>query len=124
MSGRPGFQQSVVVATIPDDQSLSAGVKLGNLAPVALVIPSANWVAADITFQASFDGGTTWLNLFDSGSDTEITVQAAASRFIGLLAAVADPLSGIQWLKVRSGTSGAAVNQTTGPQLVNIVCVS
>jgi hypothetical protein len=121
MTSRVGFQQTTVDATIADEGNLSAGVRLGNLRPVAIVI-GTGWVAADVTFQASIDGGTTWLNVHDAGGDTELTVQAAASRYIGLLAAQADALAGVQWIKVRSGTAGTPVTQTAGPQVVKIIC--
>jgi hypothetical protein len=121
MTGRAGFHATTVQATIADEGNLSAGVRLGNVAPVAIHI-GAGWIAADLTFQASIDGGATWVNVHESGTDTELTVQAGASRFIGLLEAQAQPLAGVQWIKVRSGTSGAPVTQTAGPQVVTLIC--
>jgi hypothetical protein len=81
---------------------------------VAIVVP-ASWTAADLTFQASNDD-TTFTNLYNA-SGTEVTVTAAASRWIAL-----DPsdFAGIAYLKVRSGTAAAAVNQG-GDRVVTFV---
>lgn len=114
MSLRHGFVRAVKTATIEDEGSLSDAVQLEGLNLEAIIVPSG-WTAADITFQASADGGTTWYNVHDSGGDTELTVQAAASRYIGLLEAAKAPLRGAPRLKVRSGTAGSAVAQTSGP---------
>jgi hypothetical protein len=53
--------------------------------------------------------GSTFNNVHDEAG-AEISVTVAASRFIGLDAAALE-LSGVEYLKVRSGTSGAPVNQ-------------
>jgi hypothetical protein len=66
----------------------------------------ATWTAANLTLQASVDNST-WDNVFDS-LGTEVTITAAASRFI--LLNPADFVS-VRYLKVRSGTSGTPVNQ-------------
>jgi hypothetical protein len=73
---------------------------------VALIMPAA-WTTAAITFQASADG-TNFFNLFNT-SGVEVTIAAPlASQFIPL-----DPADIISanYLKIRSGTSGAPVNQ-------------
>lgn len=72
---------------------------------VAIVMPAA-WTAADLTFQASNDDSA-FANLYNA-SGTEITVPVGASRWVAI-----DPtdFAGVAFLKVRSGTSGAAVNQ-------------
>lgn len=94
---------------------LSAGRELYGARPVAIAIP-AGWQAADITFQASADG-TTWYNLHESGSDTEVTVQAGAEKFITFSTAARDQLASVRYLKIRSGTSGTPVDQTGSPTL-------
>lgn len=90
---------------IANGASLSDALNLAGMTMVAIVIPAA-WTAANLTFQASIDG-TTYYNLFDDGGN-EQTVTAAASEHLFL-----SPLEwiGINWIKIRSGTSGAAVNQ-------------
>lgn len=96
--------------TIADNASLSDALFLGGYLLKAVVIP-ATWVTATvITFSVSQDG-TTYYDLYKdvNGTLTEVSVPVAASRFI-----VMDPTLfwGIQYLKIRSGTSGSPVNQT------------
>jgi hypothetical protein len=93
--------------TIANGTSLSAAVPIGDHVPVGIAMPSG-WDAAGLTFQVSCDGGTTWNELYDSGGN-ETTLTVAAGRYIPL-----DPTTwvGINHIKLRSGTSGVAVNQT------------
>lgn len=72
---------------------------------VAIIMP-ASWTTADLTFQASNDD-TTFYNFYNAAG-TEVTVEADASRWIGI-----DPVdfSGVAYMKVRSGTSGTPVAQ-------------
>ena len=118
MSLRHGFVRAVRTATIADEASLSGEVVCEGLTLAAIVVP-AGWVAADITFVGSVDG-TNFFNLHEAGSDTEVTVQAAASRYIAL-----DPTTyaGVQRLKVRSGTSAVPVAQTGGPLALQTVLI-
>lgn len=96
---------SYKTATIANGASLSGAVDLGQSRAVRLVMPAA-WTAASLTFQTSYDG-TTYNNYYNADG-TEYTVQASSSRSI--LLPLAD-FVGIRFLKVRSGTSSAAVNQ-------------
>lgn len=102
----PNDTDSVTV-TITNGTSLSNAAQLGGARPVAILMPGT-WTSADLTFQGSFDG-TTYGNLYDA-SATEVTVTnaAATARYITL-----DPskFASCVYLKVRSGTSGSAVNQ-------------
>jgi hypothetical protein len=102
------------VATIASGASLSNGLALQNNRAIAIQMPSS-WTAANLTFQGSYDGNT-WDNVYDD-SGTEVTVTAAASRYI-----ILDPsvFAGIEYLKIRSGTSGSAVNQGAAREL-NVV---
>lgn len=112
-----------VTATIASGQSLSAQVNLGDKQLVAIVMPSG-WDAADLTFQASADGGTTWGELFATdglAADAVAAIQIhlpAASLYIAI---DPDQLRAINCLKVRSGTSGAPVNQTAGRALTLVI---
>lgn len=92
-------------ATIAAGASLSGAVDLDGCHPVGLVMPAA-WTAASITFQVSLDG-VTYNNLYDS-SGSEYTITTAASRRIIL---PPSDFAGVNYLKLRSGTSGAPVNQ-------------
>lgn len=92
-------------AAIASGQSLSAAVVVNGDALVEIQMP-ATWTTANLTFQTSPDG-TTFQDLYDE-EGTEVTVTAAASRNIKLNGA---EWANIEWLKVRSGTTGTAVNQ-------------
>ncbi|MGJ5163167.1 hypothetical protein [Bradyrhizobium sp. HKCCYLR1051] len=102
-------------ATILNGASLSDFVALGAKSLVGIEMPAA-WTAANLTFQVSTDGGTTFNNLYDA-SGNEYTVTAAASRYIYLDRNV---FFGINAIKVRSGTSSAAVNQSGADRVVRL----
>lgn len=99
-------ERNAVTATIGVGASLSGAVGTGGLDLQAIIVPSG-WDAADITFQASHDG-TNYYDCYIASADTEVTVQASASRYITIPAGT---INGASWLKVRSGTTGSAVNQ-------------
>lgn len=84
----------------------------------AIAVPAA-WVAADITLQVSYDNGHNFFDAYDQ-YDNELTIQAAASRYV-----ILDPglLLGARHIKLRSGPSGSAVNQTGGPLSIPLICV-
>jgi hypothetical protein len=86
--------------------SLSAAVQIrGGL--VSVIEMPAAWDAANLTFQTSGDGAN-YFNLYDEFG-TEVTVTASTSRRIRL---DATQWTGNLYIKVRSGTAGAAVNQS------------
>ncbi len=93
-------------ATIASGASLSDAVDLGQARLWAIQMPAA-WTAAVLTFQASLDG-VNYFNLFDN-TNVEVTWTVAASQFQYELFPA--KWLAIRWLKIRSGTSGAAVNQ-------------
>jgi hypothetical protein len=100
-----------IAGQIAAGQSLSAEIDIGTKSLVGLVLP-ANWSAAagGISFQVSVDGGTTWNELTTSaGAAFAIAFTAAGAAYLAI-----DPatLRGVQALKIRSGTAGAAVPQT------------
>jgi hypothetical protein len=103
-------------ATIANGASLSGAVDLGRYR-LARIEMSAAWTAAAITFQVSRDG-VTYYNLYDK-TGTEYSVTTDASR--GVIIPLTDFL-GVQFLKVRSGTAGAAVNQAA-ERVLNLVLV-
>lgn len=100
---------------IPTDASgLSAEIDLGaNFLLCAIDMPD-DWTAANLTFQVSSEPGGTFDNLYDQYG-TEKTVVVAADRYISF----DDPAFwlGVRYLKVRSGTSGVAVQQTAARTL-------
>lgn len=98
-------QKRTVSVTIANAASLSGAVAVGDGVLTGIIMPAA-WTAAVLTFQASFDG-TTFNDLYDEAGG-EYTVAAAASRYISV---PAGDFGGVLYLKVRSGTAGAAVAQ-------------
>lgn len=99
-------------ATIASGQSLSEAIDLGGTTLVGIQMPGS-WDAADLTLQAAADGST-FGNVY-AADDTELEIAAAASRFIRLDPAVMSPFAHV---KIRSGTSGSAVNQTGDRELI------
>lgn len=106
------FYPDRFVVTIPEGGSVSDVVDLDGVHLVGIQMP-ATWDAANITFQASADG-VTFADLYNQ-SGSEVTVDAAAGRFIAL-----DPtlFAGIRFLKVRSGTAATPVNQAAARTLI------
>jgi len=102
----------VLSVSIASGASLTDAVNLYGLRLFAVVMPSA-WTAANLTFQTSYDGGTTWANMFDQ-SGSEITATADTSRCI-----VVNPtqFAAQQYLRIRSGTSSTAVTQSAARAL-------
>lgn len=94
-------QQAVIDCTIASGASLSAAVNLGEYRLTGIEIP-ATFGPTTLTFQASVNG-TDWFNLYDA-SGTEKSVTVAVSRRVILSPA---DFYGIQYLKVRGGTSGS-----------------
>ena len=103
--------------TIPNGQSLSNSVDLGGRT-LGAIIMSAVWTAAALTFQASLDG-VTWFNLLDN-TGTEVNLATAANYFLNLTPA---SWQALRFLKFRSGTSGAPVNQGAD-RVINLVAVA
>lgn len=98
---------------------LSAAVGIGGKTLVGIVIP-AGWVTASLSFQASGDGGLTFGELLDETA-TAKSVSSIAGGVYTVIAVDPTKWRGINEIKVRSGTSGAAVNQTGAPTLLLLV---
>lgn len=107
---------TTLTAAIAASSSLSSQVDIGPGYLVGLYVP-ANWTSANITFQASPDGGATWGELY-SYLGQEWTFVAAPSTYLTV-----DPTQwrGPRSLKVRSGTAASAVNQTASVNVTLIV---
>lgn len=93
--------ESVAIAS---GQSLSASINLGGRIPTGVYMPAA-WTAAGLSFQASQDGSA-WYDIHGSGG--EVTTSASAGIYVGLNT---EAFYGVNFLKVRSGTSGSPVVQ-------------
>lgn len=96
----------LVPATIANGAALSATVELADNEQVAAVIVPSSWTAANLTFQVSVDGGTTWSELHNASGAVQVTGTAGAQ-----LAVAENDFRGARVLRVRSGTSGSPVNQ-------------
>lgn len=108
-------------AKILNGASLSAEVDLRGGTIVGIQMPAA-WTAANITFQGacrtSLEVTPVFQDVYDDGG-TEVVVTAAAARFINIVA----PFDGtsLRYIKVRSGTSAAAVAQGADRDLIIVV---
>ena len=94
-------------ATLTSGQSLTGALNMKNKILMALEIPST-WTTANITFQVSIDG-TNYNDLYDSdGNEVTFTTVAGKHQYSK------DPLAFIpfNWIKLRSGTTAVAVNQS------------
>ena len=100
----PLASANVVQVTIANGQSLSDAAQIGAGTLVGIQLPT--FTSAALTFQGSFDGQT-YVEVVDA-SNTAVSFTATTGALY--IKAPAD-LVGIPYLKVRSGTSGAAVNQ-------------
>ena len=93
--------------TILSGASLSNALNLDSRNMFGILMPTG-WDAAAITFRGSYDG-TNFYDLYDD-TGTEINFVVAASRYV--LVSFPAKFFGLKKLIVRSGTTGAAVNQT------------
>lgn len=91
-------------ATIANGASLSGGVNLRGRVLCGVYMPAA-WTAAGLSFQGSADG-VTYYDIHAALG--EVTATTAASVYASV---DPTPFLGVNFLKVRSGTSAAAVNQ-------------
>lgn len=114
--GLHGQTTQQIVVTILSGASLSAPVELRGCTPGAIEMP-ATWTTANLTFQAASGDLVTFKDMYDEFG-TEVNVAAAASRYIRL---TPSDWWTPRWLKVRSGTSGSAVNQG-GDRVITIHC--
>ena len=98
------MRTAIASFSIGNGASLSDAVRLSGSTPTEIVMPGA-WTAAGITFQISHDG-TTYQDMYRSGAEVAVTVDAAQNVRL-------DPgdFIGINYIKLRSGTSGTPVNQ-------------
>ena len=96
-------------AVIAAGNSLSSGVKLGGMPLVGIEV-DGDWAAAQVTFQYSRDGGTTWFDVKDDG------VEYVVAALTGPDASAVDfrLFLGYDLIRVRSGTAGAPVAQAAG----------
>ena len=108
-----------VSSSIPTDASgLSGEIKIGDTGKMqAIEIPNGTWATANITFQASTDQGTTYLDVYDADGNEVTATVGGTNRIIAV-----DPtiFAGFSHIKLRSGTTATPVDQTSSPT-VNVL---
>jgi hypothetical protein len=106
VSNVPGFRDTTITVTIDSLASLSSAINLGNRRVKGIQMPASGWVTANLTFQVSYNGGSTYQNYYVD--DVEHTMASAVATNLN-----ANPRTwvGVSYLKIRSGTSGTPVVQ-------------
>ncbi len=94
--------------TIASGTALTAAINLADRRPCRIEMPAA-WTAAALTFQVSSDG-VTFRDFYDQ-SGNEYSISAAAALINRAILMTINGWIGVQYLKIRSGTSSAPVNQ-------------
>ena len=115
----PGGRKALMDIVIPAGATgLSSVINLGDWIVAGVSIPS-DWTTASMTFVNSFDETGDEAGTYQdvkSESNAEYTVSTIASKFHKI--PLADSIGWGQFIKLRSGTSGSAVNQTNAPTVV------
>lgn len=108
---------ATVTATIANGASLSAEVDLGLGLHVVGIITDSAWDTNVMSFQAATASGGTFVDVYTIAGSEIVTGSLVASHWHAF-----DPvdLRSVRYLKVRSGSSGAAVNQS-GATVVTLV---
>ena len=113
----------IIAVTVPTEaagSSLSDAANLRDLELIGIQFP-ATWVDAVLTFQVS-DDGTNFFDLYIDSANTQVIVTTAvnANRFVGFSANTLAQLGRWNFVKVRSGLTGAHVDQTAS-RTINLV---
>jgi len=99
---------------------LSSAVEIGDWSLAGFIMPAA-WDAAALTFQVCDTYGGTYIDLYTDGG-TEVNVGVTTSRAYALSACTnGASLKPWRYIKVRSGTTGAAVQQAGGNRVITFV---
>lgn len=111
----PSRRVLFIDAVIANGESLSAAINLRGYRLAGVIMPAA-WTAAALSFQAAESESGTFSEAVDSAG-APLAVTAAASQYIVFVAALQEATTALAVIKVRSGTSGAAVNQAAARTL-------
>lgn len=109
--------KSQVTVRIANGAALSNAVNLANVGRVVAIQMPAAWTAAGLSFSASADGSTYGPDIVNDAG-TAATVTATADDYIALAQTQRDLVNAAKFLKVRSGTSGAPVNQAADRDII------
>lgn len=118
------FSQTVTF-TIAESASLSGAVDFKACTMARIIMnPDASgtgWTTANLTFQHSADG-VTYGNVYDQfGNEVTVTVPTAASSAAVTIILSPGDWWNVRYVKIRSGTSGTAVNQAAA-RTIKVVC--
>lgn len=111
------FTRSLTISSTADD-GLSTVVQISGGIPVALILPST-WTAADITFQGSPVGSTTFFDVASFDGTILQSTSPVAGQWQHLDGNI---FEGIDRLKVRSGTSTGLAQLAS--RTLTVVCVA
>lgn len=102
--------------TISSGAAITSAIDLVGRTLVGIIMPAA-WTAASLTFEMSDTAAGTYVDVYDI-SEAELEITVAASRYLAL-----DPVNffGVNYLKVRSGTSATPVNQAADRTLTLMI---
>lgn len=118
MAATAKFEQftgsSTIVVTIANGASLSSVAQLGGSRLLAILVGA--WTSAAISFQVSVDNSN-FFDLYDA-TGTEVSIPAGTHN-----KAYAAPLEllGFPYIKIRSGLTGAGVNQSGGDDVTLVL---
>src|SRR5574341_760058 len=116
--GEQVFYASENKGTFEADASLSDSWWSDGVYTIAMEMPAV-WTAADMTVQASMDGGVTWKDVYDTAGN-EWKAICGAGHFCRLR--TDRPwLGGMKHLRLRSGTAAAPVAQAA-QRIITVVC--
>lgn len=108
---------------IPANQALSGGIDLGANSLVAIEVPSTWAGGAVITFQAKGAGindeesdPEDWNDVYDDAG-TEVSVTVASNRVVVIGTVTKAAIGAVRYLRIRSGTAAAPVNQNPARNL-------
>lgn len=113
--------RSSVPYTIPAGATgLGPAISLGGYRLAGVVFPSG-WVAAAITFQVQDPLTNVFYDLYDDAAAEVAIASITAPKAVAIVSADLAALQTCQVIKIRSGTTGANVNQTGAPTLTLVL---
>jgi hypothetical protein len=88
----------------------SNGQNLNGMVIMSLAMDGVAWTAADLQFEASFDG-TTWLPVYDdAGTRVIIAAAALAASRIYVNKAILQQLAGLTWIRLVSSVAQSSAH--------------
>jgi len=100
--------------------SLSTALYIANYKIMSIFLP-ADWTTAGITFVGCITNDGTFNQIVQGSDVAEVAIASvAASKVIGLDGALKEALEGIAYIKLRSGTLAAPVDQGASGKTISI----